>query len=115
MDLKQLILESSDLAEEVIIIPEWGNAQLLLRGLTCEQLDRARKGGTKQGQLDVFLFSVLLMIEAANDPESRKPLFEQAHRDALLKKNAKAVERIGERILAISGYTPTAADEAEKN
>lgn len=114
MDLKQLILEANDLAEEVYEVPEW-NASILLRGLTCEQLQRARNGAMKAGQLDTGLLGVLVLIEGANDPASKDRLFEQAHRDALLKKNASVVDRIATRILTMSGAGPNAQADAEKN
>lgn len=114
MDIKQLILEANDLSEEVYEVPEW-KASILLRGLTCEQLSRARAGATKSGQLDNGVLGVLTLIEGANDPVTKTRLFEQAHRDALLKKNAAVVDRIATRILNLSGAGPTAQADAEKN
>lgn len=115
MDLKQSILECSDLAEEVYEVPEWGGVSILLRGLTCEQLSRTRSTSTRNGQMDNGLLGVLTLIEGANDPQTKKQLFEQAHRDALLKKNAAVVDRIATRILNLSGAGPTAQADAEKN
>lgn len=116
MSLTQSILESADLKEESLEVPEWG-ATILLRGLMCDQLERAREGARKKRDagIDSAMFGVLLIIESACDPETKKPLFEQAHRDALLKKSAAVIDRVATVILHISGIDAKAKEEAEKN
>lgn len=116
MSLTQSILESADLQEELLTVPEWA-ATILLRGLMCDQLERAREGARKKrdGGIDSGLFGVLLVIESACDPETKKPLFEQAHRDALLKKSAAVIDRVATVILRVSGVDAKAKEDAEKN
>lgn len=116
MSLTQSILESADLAEEMLEVPEWG-ATIMIRGLMCDQLERAREGARKKrdGGIDSAVFGVLLIIESACDPTTKKPLFEQAHRDALLKKAAAVIDRVATVILRVSGVDVAAKEQAEKN
>jgi len=119
MDLKQLILEANDLAEEVYEVPEWGGAKILLRALTVEQLDRCKRGmpANAAGALagNVGKYGAKIAIEGIINPETKKPLFDQAELDALMRKNAVVVDRIASKILSLSGATEEAQAEIEKN
>jgi hypothetical protein len=98
------------LKTEVIDVPEW-DAKIGITEMDAGQRIRFGEDAKKTPALAM----VRLLIASAFDPETGKPLFEQAHQDALLKMSGSVIDRVVTEICRISGLTENAAAEAAKN
>lgn len=98
MSLRDTILQADDLEEQTMTIPEWDGAQILLRSMTgAERIDVAKLLGAD----DSYAYAdVLIML--ALDPETRKPIFEPADREALAGKSGAVLERIASELNRLS-------------
>ncbi len=111
MSLVSSILEAKDIAEEIVQVTAW-EASIGLRGMTARQ----RADFAKVAATDPAKATVRALIDCAFDPEApEKPLFEQAHQDALLKKSGKVVDDLVKVIIRLSGFDVEAEKELEKN
>ncbi len=107
--LRGLVIERMDLQEETCKVDEWG-VEFLLRGLSAGDIDEVKRhGGTD------LAAGVLAIINGVYDPDTRDRVFGPTDRDILLKKNAGVIDRLGAKILQLSGATRAAQGEAEKN
>jgi len=105
MSLRDTILGADDREEVTIDIDEWG-VTVLLRGMTSGERMRVRKltqTETPQSYADILIMALL-------DPETRKPVFDAADRDALADKSGAVLERISLEWLRISGPTDEEAE-----
>lgn len=109
-NLREQILAMDDIPEEVVTVPEWNDAQVLVRGLDGNGRAQWLEGAfDENGKSDFRRIMPELIIATAHDPETREPIFEPADRDALNTKSASATERIGKAAMRLSGL----GDEAE--
>lgn len=111
MNLATKILEKNDLKEELIEVEEWC-ASVVLREMTgaqrAEWIAHAKKAGE-------YIAMVRMFIGCALDPDTRKPIFEPAHQDALMAKSGGVLDRLMRRIAVLSGIALDSQAEAEKN
>jgi len=98
------------LKEEIIDVPEWG-VRIGITEMDAGQRIRFGEDAKKTPALAM----ARLLIASAFDPDTRKPVFEQAHQDALLKQSGAVIDRVVTEICRISGLTENAASEAAKN
>ena len=106
MSLRDTILTADDLEETVLDVPEW-EVQVLLRAMTGKQrMQLVDQVGAKDKS---YMYSDIL-IALALDPETRKPIFEKADREALSNKSGGVLERLAQEVIRISGVS---VDEAE--
>jgi len=116
MSLREQILNSEDTITELVDIPEWG-VTVAVKGMTIAQQQqftksvRKRTGSKTSFQLDDDKFVIQLLIRSAFDPDTDKPVFEQADASALAGKSTKAVGRISTVALRLSGFSDD--DEVE--
>ena len=111
MSLVSSILEAKDIAEEIVNVTAW-EAAIGLRGMTARQ----RADFAKVAATDPAKATVRALIDCAFDPGAPdKPLFEQAHQDALLKKSGKVVDDLVKVIIRLSGFDIESEKELEKN
>jgi hypothetical protein len=112
MSLRDTILTSPDLKEEVVTVPEWGNVDILLRGMTGKQrinlVDRASTSGMQKS----FMYADIL-IAVARDPETDEMVFDPADREALSDKAGGVLERLSQKALELSGVAVGDEDEKE--
>jgi hypothetical protein len=100
LELEQ-VLAAPDLDVRYVHVAEWGGS-FGFRPLTLEQVrDLNRDAEGPDGQPDPVRLMVLAIIAA-----SYAPRLELEHADALLKRQAGAVQRIGEAIMRASGMDP---------
>ena len=105
------ILAANDLIEQEITIPEWDNVTVIMRAMTAQQraeFARTQAAGPQKAMASVIIACML-------DPESKKPVFEAAHRDELLSKNGQVVESLFMVLADISGMDRAAWSKIEKN
>lgn len=102
MTLREQILQADDIPQEVVPLPKaWGEGSVLVKGLTAGELsDFVRKYADQPPKLQ----NAELLILTVKDPESGKPLFEQADRDGLIRKGAGPVMslvRVAQRLAGL--------------
>lgn len=107
MELRERILGAQDIDETLMEVPEWDNATILLRGMTGKQ--RMQFFDPNSSREREFMYSDLL-INLLLDPDTRKPAFDIADRDALSEKSGAVLERVSKEIIRLSGGSD---DEAE--
>jgi hypothetical protein len=115
-ELKAQIFAADDSNAEVIDVPEWGSAKIMVKGMTGK--DRARffrESQGKDGRPDFEKFYAELLIATVCDPEDGTRLFEVADKDALLKKSGAVLNRISQVAMRLSGMTQEAMEEAEED
>ncbi len=109
MSLRDTILGADDLKESIEDVPEWG-VKVLLRGMTGKQRIRLVESVSSTGPDREFMYSDIL-IATALDPETDKPVFDPADREALAGKAGGVLERLALQVMKLSGVS---IDDAEK-
>lgn len=115
--LRDKILKSKDIEEDIVEVKEWGGVKIKVMSLNVEERGGVREAaGAKldsEGKISGFSpnkLEIAALIAGAKDPETDLPIFTEADMDLFLKKNAKAVSTVANRILELSGMTPEAGD-----
>jgi hypothetical protein len=111
MSLRSKILEVRDLKERTVTVPEWGDATLVVRGMTGAQYDRfitAHTASPVKAMAEALIGCVI-------DPETGKPVFEPADRDTLMSKNGSVLVSLTKVLTEVSGVGIAAWADAEKN
>lgn len=90
--LRERILAADDIPTELVDLPEvWGGGQVLVKGLSAGELsDFVTRFASRPAKEQ----NMQLLIATVRDPESGKPLFEQADRDGLMSKSGQQVMRL---------------------
>ena len=115
-DLRGTILNSQDIPEETVEVPEWG-VSILVRGMTGKQRARFLRASTDDnGEVNFERFYPELIIATSYDPANPQNLiFTSADRDALNAKSATALERLGKVASRLSGLGSSATEQAKKD
>jgi len=112
MSHRDKILDADDIDEEIVDVPEW-DVKILLRAMTGQQ--QVRYADTVRGDDRGFMYADILMV-TAYDPETRELIFDPADREALSLKSGGVLNRLGMKVLALSGTDVEAAvEELEEN
>lgn len=115
-ELKKLILDFEDIPEEKVVVPQWGDVEILVRGMTGK--DRAnflkRSSNTQTGEVDFEKFYPELIIATAHDLNGEK-IFEGADRDAINAKSGAALESIARVAQRLSGLGAEDLESAKKD
>jgi len=106
MSLRDTILTAEDLQSTTVDVPEWG-VTVLLRGMTGKQ--RMQLVDQVAAKDKSYMYSDIL-IALALDPDTGKPIFDKADREALSAKSGGVLERLALEVMRISGVS---VDEAE--
>lgn len=115
-ELRKLILEVDDIPSEVVVIPEWGDAKILVRGMNGKQRAKFLERSTgPDGNVKFDHFYVELIMATAHDPDSEEIIFEPADRDTLNSKSGKALERLAMVAQRLSGLGAADVEEAKKD
>jgi hypothetical protein len=101
------IVSAKDLGEEAVEMPEWGG-DVLIRGLGYGEWVDLRDSSTIAGVQDEKVFSRLLFATSIVEPHVTP---EQA--DLLIGKSSVAVNRLVEKIVALSNIGVGSVTEAE--
>lgn len=101
------ILDAPDIIEEVVPVPEWHGA-VRIRALSIDEVFDIRKESMREGGADEEEAAMLMIVHGVVAPQ-----FTPAHVTLLRKKNAGAINRILNRINAISGITREAVNTAK--
>ena len=114
--IRDAALNAQDIPTEQVEVPEWG-VTIEVRGMTGRAQARYMEAAIDPdtGSANFERIYPELVIATAYDPASGEPVFEAADRDVLLGKSAKALERIAQVGLRLSGMGPEAQAEAAGN
>jgi len=115
--LRSKIVSASDIKEEIIEIPEWDNAKILLKGLSGKQRAEMMTSAVDTSSKAINFSKVYpdLLIMGCYEPEEKTKLFENGDRKMLEGKSASIVERIAYKLLDLSGLSENAKEKIEKN
>lgn len=115
--LREQIFNANDIKVEQLTMDEWGGVELELRAMTGKAraafLNSSINPAT--GKVDLERMYPDLLIACVYDPEDGQPIFEAADREMLNSKSGKALERVAQVAMRLSGLSSDAAEEAEKN
>lgn len=119
-ELRKTILESDDIATEMLYVPEW-DVTIEVRGMDGKARARFLRNTADPSGKSVAWekYYPELLIATCFDPETHEPLFEPADRDALNQKSAAALERVSavsQRLSGLSGDdVESSKSDAEKS
>lgn len=106
--LREQFLQSGDLRRDTVDCPEWGGV-VTVRELTGPQRDQHQinqfrfDAETGKPSLSPKLDNALLACWAVIDPETGERIFSDDDLPELRKKSGRVLDRIGEKILGLSG------------
>lgn len=109
------ILKMDDAHKEIVCVPEWGNAELVVWSMTAaERSEIEKRWSSKPAGSDPLGFrrDVLARTLKAADGS---PLGTPEQIDQLMNKNARAIERLFEAACRVSGLMKSDVEELEKN
>lgn len=102
---EKLLSQTATLQSETVDVPEW-DATIGVRSMTAGA--QARLAGATGGQA---LFRAI--IECCFDPETGEQLFQDADTAWLEAQDGKAIGRLGEACMRVSGADETAVDSGK--
>jgi hypothetical protein len=116
MDLKKAIVDSKDIKEEKMEVPEWG-VTVLLRGLTGDQRATILSSvmPTPNSRMDYKKLYSETIVYGMCDPETRQPIFTPTEIPLLMAKSGGVIETISSKIMSLSGMTGVSLAESRKN
>jgi len=115
MNLRDQILQASDLASEKVDVPEWDvtvEVRTMTGGERARIMQIAADGG---GKIDFEKVYPDVVIGCTYDPKSGERVFDWNDREALMLKSGAAIDRIAQVGLRLSGFTDEAAKAAGKD
>lgn len=117
MNLREKILNSSDIKKELITIEEWDGVTIEVRTLTGKSRSDVLKSAMDKagGSLDFEKIYPEIIIAACFDPETGVKIFEKTDRDIINTKSSKCVETLAKLALKMAGLDGDAKEEIEKN
>jgi hypothetical protein len=113
---REHILESSDIQVEEVEVPEWDGTVLVRELTTAEVENFSLRTSTRQGQFDVSRMSGLRaeVVSWALVDEDGNQLLHKADAEELQKKSHRAIDRIFNKVLELSGLQePELSGEGE--
>lgn len=115
MNRREKILNAADIKSEIVRVDAW-DVDVEVRSLTLAQRAKVIEAARNEdGTQDDTKVHVPLIIATAFDPESKKPIFTEADRDALAEKNAAAIDQLAAVALRLSGMSQPEQETVRKN
>lgn len=115
IDLKAAILAADDISFEDVVIPEWGDLKVRVRGLDANDFTAATKSAqVKNGNeitADLHNLYAALVIKGLYDPETDLPVFTDADIRGVMSKSMKVIERITTIVNRLSGMDDKGSKE----
>lgn len=112
---REQILAADDLPRRQVACPEWGG-DVFVRGLTARERDLydIETLGNRGDQAKMDCWRVRMVGRCIVD-EKGKRMFKDTEIEELANKSAAPVKRLFDAITELSGMTPGAVEDAEKN
>lgn len=118
------ILRADDLPRERVAVPEWGNAEVIVRALTAAERDvynsalfqvRTKTRGKDPEVVYNPQNATARLVAMALVDEQGARLFKDSEAETLARKNARALERIAAVARRLSGIDEESQVELEGN
>ncbi len=115
--LKEKILKSKGLSSVVENVPEFDGLSLELREFTGTKriLFQESVVVDEKGRVNLIEYYATAIVLGAHDPETGELVFTLDDREALYEKGFRVIERLGKKILDMSGIGKDAESGIEKN
>lgn len=122
-EIRGKIFNSEDIKTELVVIPEWGDVEIEVRGMKARQRNHVLNCAIKrddEGKVTVNMVAAYpeLVIETCFIPGSGKPgikVFDAADRDGLNERAGDIVDRLATVASRLSGLSDKAVTDAKKN
>jgi hypothetical protein len=115
MNLREKILNMSDVKKELVEIEEW-ECKVEVRSLSGKERAKISSSAVDgNGKVDMENMYPTILIASCFDPETGEKLFTEGDRDILNTKNASALEKIAVVAMRLSGLSQSAEKQAIKN
>lgn len=113
--LREKILNSQDIKQQLVHVPEW-ESDILVKSMTGKERSLLFSTAIDaKGKLDFEKAYPIILIATAYDPETGEKVFGPADMEQLNTKNAAAMERVAKVAMKLSGLDADAVERAEKN
>lgn len=115
VNLRDKILSSKDIKEEMMTIPEW-DVTVNLKGMTGQQRSELLQEcmGT-DGKVIFARAYPLIIVNSVFDPDTQEKVFNKKDIGALNKKSGGILERIALKCFKLSGLSKEDFGDIEKN
>lgn len=115
MSLRDRIFATDDAQRQIIEIPEWG-VNVEVRGMSgAARFAVMQTTADNNGAINFARMIPEIIIGCTFDPETGEQVFEDTDRDSLMLKSGKALDRIVELAMEISGMGNKAVDVEGKD
>lgn len=112
--LRERIIESKDIKEELVFVPEW-DVTILIKGLTGKQRARLLSSTTASGKPDIEKIYPEICVMCTYDPETKLNIFSPADKEIINGKAGSALELIATKAMGLSGLTQDSMENLRKN
>lgn len=103
MNLREQILDADDMSHEDVEVPEWGVTVRVKSPTVRERANLVAKFMGEDGRTDFAAMYPALVIATAVDPTTGELLFTDEDTAALEAKSGRAMERVAQAALRVSG------------
>jgi hypothetical protein len=115
MNLREKILNASDIRSEIVRVDAW-DVSVEVRGLSGEQRAQVVNAARREdGSIDDGRIIVPLIIAATFDPDTKAQVFQKADRDTLETKNAAVLDEVAKVALRLSGLGDASSETLRGN
>lgn len=124
--LKAKILGASDLKSEEMTIPEWGDAKILVTGMSGRTREKFLSavlegaGGDEEATKVATTKAMIplipdFIVDGVRNPETNERVFDRSDVEELREKNGLVLERIAHKVIKLSGLGEKAVETAQGN
>ncbi len=117
---RDAILKANDIQQEVVEVPEWGGS-VIVQGMTGQERDLFEKSivqddkdGENKRTVNYEYFRAKLLVYTVRNEDGTR-MFDEADVEALGAKSGRAIQRIADVALKLSGLTEEDAKKMSKN
>lgn len=113
---RERILSAKDIKSERVIVPEWDDVEIEIRGLTAaERADLLEQVVDSKGKVGLSKLSGSLLVITVFDPETGNRIFSGDDAQNILLKSGAVVDRLNLIAMRLSGLSAGGLDVETKN
>ena len=115
MSLKEKIKAADDIKKKLVSVPEW-EVEIEVRTMTGTQRAMALDVSMDdKGNVIHQVFHRELIKACCYDPETGEKVFDDGDNEWMMDKNSASIQTLVQAAMGVSGLSPGAGAEAEKN
>ena len=115
MSLKDKIFAVDDIKKELVEVETWG-VKIEVRSMSgLQRANLLNSAMDEKGKTNLKTLHSGIIIACCYDPETGAQLFDDSDSDRLMEKGSAAIEKLAGKAMTLSGLTPEAVKDAEKN